>query len=321
MMAASLAVIWRSCFWFVLTCTIASIGVPLLADSPATKPGEIWVPTVNEKGERGWIDLKPLIWSEPTEPGEPDDSEWVPDGYVRSYTEEFNDPLTVVDIPAAKQGDEWIGAFKAWNVRNLAGNADKGGKVVTGDTQVFNGDSHSIRSVNKPVTAQSGGRLQTFQFTAGMISTETGHRQLYGYYEFRMRADLSKGHHVAAWLLMDDGSYNKAAEVCEVDMVEALGQDDKLYFNDHGPGTSPMTQLAGGKVQDWHVYGLAWTASGMVWTLDGKEVRRSSKSMPRKAYWLLSLEIGGNWPGLPNASTVWPANVEIDYLRIYKKAA
>ena len=32
---------------------------------------------------------------------------------------------------------------------------------------------------------------------------------------------------------------------------------------------------------------------------------------------ILNLAVGGDWPGSPNSSTVFPGNMLVDYVRIY----
>ena len=34
----------------------------------------------------------------------------------------------------------------------------------------------------------------------------------------------------------------------------------------------------------------------------------------------MNLAVGGNWPGDPNASTLFPANLKVDYIRVYNTA-
>ncbi len=36
---------------------------------------------------------------------------------------------------------------------------------------------------------------------------------------------------------------------------------------------------------------------------------------------LLNVAVGGNWPGPPNLSTAFPAELQIDYIRVYKDAS
>jgi beta-glucanase (GH16 family) len=34
-------------------------------------------------------------------------------------------------------------------------------------------------------------------------------------------------------------------------------------------------------------------------------------------YILLNVAVGGNWPGEPDAATVFPATMEVDWVRVY----
>ena len=34
---------------------------------------------------------------------------------------------------------------------------------------------------------------------------------------------------------------------------------------------------------------------------------------------LLNVAVGGNWPGPPNNTTVFPQDMEVDYVRVYEK--
>ena len=33
---------------------------------------------------------------------------------------------------------------------------------------------------------------------------------------------------------------------------------------------------------------------------------------------LLNIAVGGNWPGSPSTSTIFPAEMQVDYIRVYK---
>ena len=250
---------------------------------------------------------------------DPEDSPFVPEGYVRTFTEEFDDDMFPVgDAYTAAQGTKWIDAWHAWRIRNLEGNSDDGGKLSNSKTHVLENGVLSLRAVKDSFSTVSGGRQVFFPYRAGMISTEVGFSQRFGYAEVRAQMILSKGHHAAIWLLHDDNTYNTRREVAEVDFVENVNGEGTLYFNHHGPGVEPITKVQANPA-DWHVYGLLWEQDRMVWYLDGKEVRRSSRSMPREAYFIASLEIASSWPGDPDDTTRWPAELNLDYVRFYQR--
>ena len=63
-----------------------------------------------------------------------------------------------------------------------------------------------------------------------------------------------------------------------------------------------------------------WPTKEMIWTIDGKQVRRHTATIGAKPmYPLFSWEVGSNWPGWIDSSTPWPAEVVVDYLRVYEK--
>jgi beta-glucanase (GH16 family) len=37
-------------------------------------------------------------------------------------------------------------------------------------------------------------------------------------------------------------------------------------------------------------------------------------------YLMLNLAVGGEWPGPPDANTVFPATMSVDYVRVWQRA-
>jgi hypothetical protein len=137
--------------------------------------------------------------------------------------------------------------------------------------------------------------------------------QAYGYFE--MRAELPKGQGLwpAFWLL---GEQNR-----EIDVLEALGSDTKVSNNAIHSATVP--QLGNASFNPYgdgfHTYGTMWTPQTITFYVDGTPVWQTATpaemSTPMKM--IVNLAVGGNWPGSPNASTPFPAEMKIDYVRVY----
>ncbi|MER2000137.1 MAG: family 16 glycosylhydrolase, partial [Lysinibacillus sp.] len=73
--------------------------------------------------------------------------------------------------------------------------------------------------------------------------------------------------------------------------------------------------------QDFHTFSMEWTPNSITWLIDGIERFRSSKFIPSESMYLyINTAIGGNWPGSPDYSTVFPVNYEIDYVRVFKSS-
>jgi hypothetical protein len=264
---------------------------------------------------------------------------YVPSGYSLGWQDEFS----TLNLDEDSANPRWSSFFVKWGVRHMAGNGDEGIKVADETTLVSGrkaGEALRLdgRWGEKPryLHEPSGGTLKLraypltdemrpefwgFPYVASMISAALAPGQLYGYWEIRARIGaIGKGQHLALWLLPDDGSWPP-----EIDILEIVGTNSKQFTaNIHVPGgeaAPPMTFYPEPASADgFHVFGFEWTPSMMRWTVDGKVVREHQNYFSDKRLYLLtSWEIGSNWPGKPDASTPWPAEVEIDYVRVYAK--
>ena len=71
---------------------------------------------------------------------------------------------------------------------------------------------------------------------------------------------------------------------------------------------------------EYHVFGIDWTPNALIWRVDGVEVWRVLDYVPQvPMYLLLNLAVGGDWPGSPDNSTVFPARYSVDYCRVWER--
>lgn len=170
-------------------------------------------------------------------------------------------------------------------------------------------------------------------YAAGGIFGSLSHTQTYGYYEVRLRVNsITRGQHFALWLLQDDLAWPP-----EIDMLEVIGENPQFYHttvHGEGPnGSDPTTSfklLPGGGSGAWHTYGFLWTPESMRFFVDGQEyflrenygegaeIGTLPNFVNKPMYLLATWEMASYWPGDPDNTTVWPAEVELDYVRIYK---
>lgn len=259
----------------------------------------------------------------------------VPSGFTLAWQDDFVTPFAIDADPS-----RWSSYFRKWNVRFLAGNGDEGVKVhddmiiASGRTAAdalrsdgrWGSREHYLHEVSNgtlklrafPLAENMRSEFWGFPYVASMISGDRLPGDSYGYWEIRARINaIGKGQHLAFWLLPDDGSWPP-----EVDLLEVVGTNPKQYSaNLHlpdGESAPPMTFYSEPK-NTFHTIGFQWTPTLMRWTLDGKVVREHENYViGRPFYILVSWEIGSYWPGKPDATTPWPAEAEIDYIRVYK---
>ena len=76
---------------------------------------------------------------------------------------------------------------------------------------------------------------------------------------------------------------------------------------------------------EFHIYAVEWNKSQISWFVDDvlfhslkiRNGRKKTSELHQPQYLLLNLAVGGNWPRSPDESTVFPATVYVDYVRVY----
>lgn len=159
---------------------------------------------------------------------------------------------------------------------------------------------------------------------------------LYGRIEMRARLPVGKGLWPAFWMLPSEPSiYGVWAASGEIDVMESIG-GDRIYGTIHHGGSFPANVHAGtdillpaGSAADFHVYAVEWEPTGIRWYVDGQLYATRtdwfSTGGPYPApfdvpfHLLLNVAVGGNFPGNPDGSTVFPQSYVVDYVRVYQE--
>ncbi|WP_395671347.1 glycoside hydrolase family 16 protein [Phenylobacterium sp.] len=167
------------------------------------------------------------------------------------------------------------------------------------------------------VPAQLADRLGGFGYTSGLITTQPSHSQTYGYFEMRAKLPRGKGVWPAFWLLPLDLSWPP-----EIDVMESVGDPGKVYVTLHSNAVKAEGTEIPVSPGDFHTYAVAWTRENVVWFVDGREVKRMATpaDMHKPMYMLANIALGGDWAGAPDATTPFPARLQIDFIRAYRFA-
>ena len=175
-------------------------------------------------------------------------------------------------------------------------------------------------------------------YTSARINTRDRFALRYGRIEARIRLPAGKGIWPAFWMLPQNNVYGGWAASGEIDIMEAvnLGVDGNntvlgtIHYGGEWPGNTssgaeylaPMDAAA-----NFHEYAIEWDPTEIRWYVD--DVLYSMKNswsstgaafpapFDQHFYLLLNVAVGGNWPGAPDTSTVFPVTMEVDYVRVY----
>ncbi|MFI6454180.1 ricin-type beta-trefoil lectin domain protein [Streptosporangium amethystogenes] len=172
------------------------------------------------------------------------------------------------------------------------------------------------------------------EYTSGKLTTAATFTRAYGRFEARMKLPRGKGMWPAFWMLGDNiGSVDWPASG-EIDIMENVGSvPGQVLGSLHGPGYSGGSPLSGSYTlpggqafaDAFHTFAVDWEPGSVTWYVDGIQYSRKTPADTRGNPWvydhpffmILNLAVGGNWPGSPDASTTFPQQLTIDYVRVY----
>lgn len=172
-------------------------------------------------------------------------------------------------------------------------------------------------------------------YTSGRINTRGLFSRTGGRFEARIQLPIGRGIWPAFWLLGDNIASVGWPSCGEIDVMEYRGQAPATVLGSaHGPGysggnslTSSYSLPSGDFSQGFHVFAVEWTASRITWSVDGNLYKTiTPSSLPSNGTWvfdhpfsiLLNLAVGGTFVGSPDASTVFPQSMIVDWVRVYR---
>jgi beta-glucanase (GH16 family) len=172
-------------------------------------------------------------------------------------------------------------------------------------------------------------------YTSARIKTQGKFSCRFGRVEARIKSPSGKGIWPAFWMLGTDIGQIGWADCGEIDIFEVKGGEPTVNHGSlHGPGyeggnalTTSHT-LPGGKsvADDFHVYAVEWEP-GMVkfFVDDVLYSTRTPADIPGRKwvfdhdfFIIFNLAVGGNFAGDPDATTVFPQRMVVDYVRVYE---
>jgi beta-glucanase (GH16 family) len=225
------------------------------------------------------------------------------------------------DIPVTGYKLVWADEFDGdtldknkWDYRSLGPRRDA---VNVKDAVSLDDDGHLVITTKRCKD----------KFHTGMIGTNGKYETTYGYFECRVKLQKAVGHWSAFWLqtpTMGKIVGDTAVSGTEIDIFEYLpNKGDSVVHNLHWDGYGKTHKTTGSSasvpraVQEWHTFGLLWTASEYVFFVDGKETWRTNKAISqRPQYIILSLEVG-KWAGDISQAPL-PDSLLVDYVRVYQ---
>jgi beta-glucanase (GH16 family) len=168
-------------------------------------------------------------------------------------------------------------------------------------------------------------------YTSGRITTKNKKEFTYGRVEIRAKLPEGKGLWPALWMLGANFSSAGWPKCGEIDIMELLGNSPSVVHgavhwdsNGHLSRTNEFSLQSGKFSSGFHKFSLIWTPNTLKWYVDNQqffylgrsEINEFPFDLPQ--FFIFNVAIGGNWPGSPDETTVFPQHMIVDYIRMYQ---
>lgn len=245
--------------------------------------------------------------------------------WVLAWSDEFNGPSGSPADPA-----KWVleTGGGGWGNHELEYYTSRPQNVSQQDGNLV------IKAIPEKYTGTDG---VTRDYTSARLKTQGKFAQAYGRLEARIKIPYGQGMWPAFWMLGEDIDKTGWPACGEIDIMENIGKEPSIIHGTmHGPGysggggLSSAYSLAKNRrfADSFHVFAVEWEPNVVRFYCDGTLYKtRTPADLPAGKTWvfnkpffiLLNLAVGGNWPGNPDETTVFPQKMLVDYVRVYER--
>ena len=236
-------------------------------------------------------------------------------GYHLAWSDEFNTPVFNT---------------QNWNVEN------GGGGWGNHELEYYTGRLQNLFQSNGNLIIEA--RKENYgsnNYTSARINTAGKQQFTYGRIDMRAKLPVSKGMWPALWMLGSNfGSVGWPA--CgETDIMELVGQNPKQVVGSihwkQSNGTSGTYNNSFNAQQDFaqqfHVFSLLWDTNSVKILVDDQvyvsatdaNVTTGTNPFNAPFFLIFNVAVGGDWPGPPDGTTVFPQRMYVDYVRVFQK--
>lgn len=172
-------------------------------------------------------------------------------------------------------------------------------------------------------------------YTSSRIKTQGKQSFEKGRIDIRAALPYGQGIWPALWMLGENFTSVGWPNCGEIDIMELVGgegyndrtvhgtvhwDNDGAYASFSGSNTLLSSKFA----EEFHVFSIIWDENDIRWLRD--DIQYHSIDITPAAmnefhddfFFIFNIAVGGNWPGSPNETTVFPQTMAIDYVRVFQ---
>ncbi len=167
-------------------------------------------------------------------------------------------------------------------------------------------------------------------YTSARMKTQGIKSFTYGKIEARISMPSFTGVWPAFWMLGENISSVGWPACGEIDIMEHVNTENTTYGTCHWYDEAYASYSGNTSVDvtGFHVYSIEWDEDYIRWYVDDTQYHEmtitdgvnGTSEFHNEFFILLNMAIGGDWPGFSVDETAMPANMYVDYVRVYQES-
>ncbi len=172
-------------------------------------------------------------------------------------------------------------------------------------------------------------------YTSSRIKTQGLQSFQYGRIDIRAALPYGQGIWPALWMLGDNFTSAGWPNCGEIDIMELIGGgaynnrtvygtihwDDNGNYASYGGNNSLSSGIF---AEEFHVFSIIWDNNSIKWLRDDIQYHEADITPAELSefhdnfFLIFNVAVGGNWPGSPDATTIFPQKMYVDYVRVFQ---
>ena len=174
----------------------------------------------------------------------------------------------------------------------------------------------------------------TRNYTSARMKTQGNQSFMYGRIDIRALLPEGQGIWPALWMLGNDITsvgWPRCGEIDIMEMIGGNGRENQVHgtlhwdINGHVQAGGSYTLPSGTFGDEYHVFTIIWDESMIRWFVNDIQFYQIDitpghmTEFHQEHFFIFNVAVGGNWPGSPDATTVFPQQMKVDYIRVFQQ--
>lgn len=224
----------------------------------------------------------------------------------------------------------WSDEFNGTGVDGTKWNIDSGNPGVNNEKENYQPANVTETNGNLVITAKNE-NLGGWPYTSGKLNTSGKFSVQYGRIEARIKLPAFQGSWPAFWMLGTNIGSVGWPNCGEIDIMEQVNTNNTILGTMHWNGGSGHVQYGSSTTAtatDYHIYAVEWDNNSIRWYVDNTLYQtgniqnniNNTGAFHLPFYIILNMAVAGDLPGQTVNTSALPANMYVDYVRVYQAA-